>query len=231
MKTRVLTVMTSLAVCGLSVAGVAWQSRQLGALRDDGRRLRQQLEELNEEKEKPATLPATAQPAIGSPSAELLRLRNQVSQLARRERELAGVQTENQRLQTQVAAAQTNKAQSLPPSYIRKSEARYLGYATPEATIETFLWAVQNKDLNTMLACYTPDAASELRRKLEKSGDSPEQLFKGAEGLPGINVLARVQKSDDLMEYKVEMVPGSGEDGPAMPFRRISGEWKMGPPR
>jgi hypothetical protein len=225
MKARALIILTSLATCGLAVAGVAWQSRHLVKLRDDGRQLRQQLNEL-------AVPPPTVTPtAPSSPSAELLSLRNQVSQLARRERELAGVQVENERLRTQVAVARTNAAQR-PTGYIRKSEARYLGFTTPEATIETYLWAVRNRDLEAMLTCFTPEAAAEIKKEFERGGPGRpiEKLLENSEALPGINVLERIHQGDDAMEYRIEMVPGSGVNEP-MPFRRIEGEWKFGPPR
>jgi hypothetical protein len=158
----------------------------------------------------------------------LLRLRNQVSQLTRRERELASVQSENQRLQTQVAVARTNKTQ-LPASYIRKSEARNLGYGTPETTLETFLWAVRNRDFSAVLACQTPEAADKFKQQIEQGGRSAEKFFESAESFPGINVVDRTAKSDNLIEFKVEVLPGSGTDTAIMTFRRVNGEWKLGP--
>jgi len=219
MKTRALIIVTSLTVCGLSVGGAAWQGRQLRDLREAGRRLNEQLQSLHT---RTNTLSSPATPTIptgASPSAELLRLRNQVSQLARRERELAGVKMANSQLPAQ-ANPQTNAAK-LPASYVRTSEARNLGFATPEATLETFLWAHHNHDLTVLLACYPPQDAATIKQDYEKD----DGRFKGP---PGINVIERRQKSDDSVELVVEFVPGSGAEGFPLPLRRINGEWKLG---
>jgi hypothetical protein len=222
MDTRTLIFVTSLTFCGFSVTGVAWQSRHLLALREEGHRLRQQLEDVRAEAFESTR--AAAEPVVSPPSDELLRLRNQVSQLTRRERELAGVQSENERLRMQMAAARTNNVQ-LPASFIRKSEARNLGYATPEATLETFLWAARNRDLTAFLACFTPEMAAQLNKEIERTG-SAEKFFEKADALPGINVLGRVDKSDDRAAYKVELMPGTRPDELLL-FRRINGEWRM----
>src|SRR5437773_1449845 len=121
MNSRRIVICCSVAVCGLSVAGVVLRTRQLGSLREEGQRLQQQLRNLRDEHAK-AVNPADAKPAITSPSAELLRLRNQVAQLMRRQRELANVPVENERLQTRIASARTNATRALPPDYIRTSE-------------------------------------------------------------------------------------------------------------
>ena len=46
----------------------------------------------------------------------------------------------------------------LPPGYIRKSEARMVGYSTPDDTLQSFLWAIQNRDLTNVLQALAPDS-------------------------------------------------------------------------
>jgi hypothetical protein len=222
MKTRTLITLASLTVSGFSVAGVAWHSRQLDSLRNEGHRLQLHLDNLTQETSQSAL--ASTPSAVSPPSEELLRLRNQVSQLTRRERELAGVQDENERLRTQVVAARTNTAPALPASFIRKSQARNLGYGTPEATTETFLWAVRNGDVETFLGCFAPVEATQIRHEIERAG-SAANFFEKAGGLPGINLVEPTNRGNDLIEYRAELMPGSGNE--AILFRRINGEWKM----
>src|SRR5205814_6918127 len=96
---------------------------------------------------------AAATPSDAPPvSLELLRLRNDVARLAGRRRELAGVRAENERLSVQLAARGTNSSvrTGLPPNYMRKAQARLVGYNTPEETVQSFLWAVQNHDFTNL---------------------------------------------------------------------------------
>ena len=49
---------------------------------------------------------------------------------------------------------------TLPPGYVRKRQARLVGYNTPEDTIQSFLWAVQNHDaVRQILKVEPADAA------------------------------------------------------------------------
>lgn len=227
MKSRTLVIAGCLAVCGLSIAGAVLQARQINGLREEGERLQQQLRDLQDEQTARASSSAIAEPALGSPSSELLRLRNQVSQLMRRERELAGLQVENERLRIQAASARTNAAKPLLPGYIRKSEARNLGYTTPEATLETMLWAIRVRDFTNLLAAFTSEIAGKMQREMERSGRTLEEFFRDAEALPGMRPVDRTMPDDDTIELKVEIVPGSGAEVQPMRFRRVNGEWKM----
>src|SRR5207249_1979942 len=103
---------------------------------------------------------------------------NQVAQLIRRQRELANVPVENERLQTRIPSARTNAAKPLPPGYIRAGEARNLGYASPEAALETLLWAIRNRDFPTVVASFSPEAARELEQEMKRKADSTEEFFK-----------------------------------------------------
>lgn len=227
MKPRTLFIYASLTVCGLSIAGAVLQARQINGLRDEEERLQQQLRDLQKDQTARVSSSAIAEPAPGSPSSELLRLRNQVSQLIRRERELAGIQVENERLRIQAASARTNTAKPLLPGYIRKSDARNMGYATPEATLETMLWAIRNRDFTNLLAAFTSEIAGKMQREMERSGRTLEEFFRDTEALPGIRPVDRTMADDDTIELKVEIVPGSAADVQPMRFRRVKGEWKM----
>lgn len=224
MKPRTLIILVSLTACGLSVAGVVWQARQIEGLREESERLREQLKHLPRERFTSAGLVGT--PATHSPSPELLRLRNQVSQLLRRQQELTGVPRENERLRGQIASARTNVARALPPGYIRKSEARNLGYSRPEATLETILWAIRNRDFTNFLNAFTPEMAEKFRANVERDNRSPEEFFKEAEAFVGFNVVERVEESNGVTALKVGLLPNGDVPPEPMRFRLLNGEWK-----
>jgi hypothetical protein len=224
MNLRILIISASLIVCGFSIAGVVLQARQLDTLRQEAIQLRQKLDD---ERARQTNSVAEPKPLTSSPSSELLRLRNEVSQLSRRQRELASVEPENERLQTQIATARTNTAKPLPRGYIRKSEARNMGYSTPEATLQTMLWAIQNRDLTNFVAVFSPQLAADFLRELQNTSKSTADFFQGAGAVPGMNILERNVTGPDTIELKVEIVPGDVLDPETMEFRLINGEWKL----
>src|ERR1051326_6275308 len=142
MNFRVVSIAVASLICLVSLAGVLAQRRQLAALRTEqvGLRVQREARDQNSlDSTAPARLVENGANPIASPSLELLRMRAEVARLTNRRRELTGVDKENERLRTQLAASRTNRnaAVELPSGYIRKSTARFLGYTTPEATLES----------------------------------------------------------------------------------------------
>jgi len=109
-------------------------------------------------------------------SRELLQLRNRVNMLTHRNRELAGVQSENERLRLLITERQTNGPTALPPGYIRRSQARMVGYNTPQDTLQSFLWAIKNHDTTNVLLALTPEQAEWYQSEAQRAG-SFEKLF------------------------------------------------------
>lgn len=224
MNMRTVVITAAFGVCALTVAGVAVQSKQLGDLRAEHQRTAQERETPNTEVVTAAVAPASNS---GSTSHELLRLRNEVNRLTSRRKELEGVASENERLRTQVAENKTNgvAAKLNLEGFIRKSTARNVGYSTPEDTMQTMLWAVQNKDIASMAQAFTPEMAEEFQKEVAKAQSEGRDFFEHAGELPGFHVVDRQQLPDGVMVLKVEMAPGSGTTD--VKFRLINGQWKM----
>ena len=162
--------------------------------------------------------------------SELLRLRSQATQLAARKRELAGVQGENERLHAQLASRSTNSpaGSTLPPGYIRRKEAQWVGLSTPENTMQSFLWAIQNQDVASFLRTLTPESA----QKMLPQGGDPEawivrKSFKEASIIPGLRVVNQEPQPDGSIEAQLEIVPGQSSEQQNVRFRQIDGEWKV----
>jgi hypothetical protein len=159
---------------------------------------------------------------------ELLRLRNEVTRLTERRRELASERAENERLRAQVASQGTNGPGGfqLPPSYVRKSEARMMGYITPDDTLQTLLWAARNHDWTNVLQAFTPEAAKELRVRAGESQQSIEAFFRDEVALPGMAVISRKQDTNDGLTYlEVEVMPGM--EHAEISLKQINGQWKI----
>jgi hypothetical protein len=178
-----------------------------------------------------ATRPATTD-AVPSPTPEVprevLQLRAEVARLSQQQRELAGARTENERLRLQLENRRTNHAAAgiTGPGYVRMSEAKWLGYNSPEDTLQSLFWAVQNHDLDKLLEAFTPETAQQFREAIRLTSSSAEQFFKSKETdmPPGFRISERRQNEDGTIQLQVEVAP----DIPGEPFifRQIGGQWK-----
>lgn len=183
----------------------------------------------------PAAVPPTVAPAeppnlkqsAPSPSIELLQLRAEVTKLGNRKRELANARVESERLHDQFATQGTNVpgAVALPAGYIRKSQARQLGYNTPEATLETMLWAIRNRDQASFLKAFDPQRAKQLAAQMQ-SPSSPEEFFKASDSVPGMHIVGREAGKDGEIFLLVLTMPD--EKVPVrMRFKQFGDQWKF----
>ncbi len=174
-----------------------------------------------------ATVPTDPTPpqVASSPSVsrEVLQLRNQVGQLRRRRDELLPVRAEHDPLVLELAARGTN-ASGLPRNFIRKSEARLVGYSSPEATLQSFLYAIRNRDLTNFFQAFTPEGVSRLKSQGLESPDRLEKLFDESQDLIGLSILDQ-KRQQDLIAANVQILPGL----PPTPilFRLVNSQWKM----
>jgi hypothetical protein len=228
MNRRTLLSVLLAVVCVAIIYGMAVQQSQLTRLRAEQRKLVAQLTPAPDSAAQTAAGSLDSQTAAASVPTELLRLRNEVTRLTERRRELAGVRGENEQLRAQIASRGTNGPGGfqLPSSYVRRSEARMVGYNTPDDTLQSLLWAVQNHDLTNLLQALTPEKAEEIRAGIGESPQAIEDFWSKSAGLVGLRILSREQDaSDGSIAVKMEVIPG--ESGPDTTFRQINGQWKI----
>ena len=222
------TVITVLAVvlCTGAVWRVTVQRQELVRVRAEQRRL---ITLSDPASQAPTTQKAgdfeaqeAANPAEAVPP-ELLQLRAEVQRLTRRVSELSAVSKEAEQLQAQLQNSQTNSAAGvrLPPGYLRKSQAQNVGYNTPEDTMQTFLWALQNRDLTNLTLAFKPETAERFGRTTML-----ERGFMGeASAIPGLRIVSRRQEPEGTIELEVEVVPGVQTS--TFRLEAINGQWKI----
>jgi hypothetical protein len=231
MNRRVLLSGFLVVVCLAIFWGLRGQRSQLAGLRVEQQQLLAQMPTNS------SAFPSTAEaggagsgtppPALVVPP-ELLRLRSEVTRLIERRRELTGVRAENERLRTQLASRGTNSPGGfpLPPGYVRKGEARMVGYNTPDDTLQSLLWAVQNHDLTNVLQAFTPERAEQLQAEARQSDQFTEDFFRDSAAFVGMAIVGRKQDTNDgSIEVEVEVLPGMPLEG--FNFRQINGHWKI----
>ena len=223
-----------LVVLGVQFSRMTQLSRENDRLRAQLQATQQQLDELRVENRR---IPqASSRPVSDGEKEELLRLRNQASQLKAATNEtqqlrshLQQATAENERMR----AAQANVSAALsspvvaPSDNFPKEKWAFAGYATPEASFQSTVWAMSQGDSQTFMAGLAP----EERARIEKSWQdkSAEQI--GEEGrremkeVSGFRILERRQIADDQVALTI-FANGKGETA-EMLLQRIGTEWKL----
>jgi hypothetical protein len=230
MKARLLLGSLLLVVCLATLWGVCCQRGQLAGLRAEQQQL---VAQLAARAETPASRVAAAFSGNGAATPptnlavtpELLRLRSEVTRLTERRRELASARAENERLRAELAGRGTNAGAGrwLSTGFVRRSEARMVGYNSPEDTLQSLLWAVRNQDMTNALQAFAPAMADELRSEFTEHGRSMSDYFTGFIGV-------RVTEQSTIVKdgsrwVQVELVPGMA--GQNLHFIQTNGQWKI----
>jgi hypothetical protein len=206
------------------------QQRQVQRLQADNQSLLAQQAKASAEQEAAAKAARATKEQLGrlqKDRAELLRLRNEVGQL-RRERDAL-----KQRLGQPAAGA--GQSASEPGSYITKEQLAFVGYATPEAALESTTWAMFKGTYEQVLAGFNAEMAKEIsqdatsRQQFETQRDTTAAAFKG------IQILARKTLDGDQVELKVKLdadpLPNGQEELPPVmiqPMVKAGNQWKVG---
>ncbi len=163
-------------------------------------------------------------------SAELLRLRQQVEALRLQTNDLARLREALEQMETSDLASNDNGMDDLPdltePVALPKDMWQFVGYSTPDAALESTLWALDHGEAATFLKGCTPALQQQLAR--EWAGQSDTELAATARDqvgrITGYRVVDRVAVSDSEV---ILTVYGSGSgDLSAMRLQLIDGEWR-----
>jgi hypothetical protein len=162
----------AVTMTGIAVSLAIWHSGQekLGENAEATRRQAEQIIGLSAANERLSNQVASARAAQSlTPEelSELLRLRGQVGLLRQTEKEEAQLQATNERLRAARAAWEKQVAEArAAPNFWAKDQLAFAGYAEPEATLKTVLWAMNTGDVKSYLAGWA-------------SGDNVNVLFEG----------------------------------------------------
>jgi len=217
--TRRFLIITMAVLSIVTVCAVTVQRRELLGLRAQQK---SKFPGMTSSIEQPAGAPFVQASSSSANVRELLQLRNQASQLRRQRDELLPLRVEHQALLEQIAIRETNSA--LPANYIRKSEARLVGFKSPEETIQSFLYALRMRDITNLVEAFTPEAAARMRGQQPGTPGSLERLLDEGQTLVGLAVVSQKQLKGNLM-MEVQVLPGV----PPMQlfFRSVNGQWKI----
>ena len=222
------------------LAGALYEWQTISRLRAENERLRADVQTARESGEaKRATALAPLHDEIKrltDETSEIHKLRNEVGQLRRGSNELARVRLENLQLREAlktVATAPAPGTTTASPAgelYFPKENWTFAGYATPEAALQSAVWAMSQGDFKTVLASVTPEKRASLEKKFENK--TPEQIKaegkREMEKVTGFRILDRKVLSDS--EVMLHVFPEGENHAQKMLMRKIGAEWKMAGP-
>jgi hypothetical protein len=221
MSSRPVIAAGFVALCGAALWGVLAQKRQVSELR---------AEQVQLEPATPRTNALTAKtiaPPAPEVPRELLQLRGEVARLSQQQRELAGAPEENKKLRLQLENRQTNSAAlgATTGAYIRTSTANWVGYNTPEDTLQSAFWAMRNHDLEKYLDTLEPDVAAAIRKAIRTESRGADDFFKGKVIPPLFRIKGEQQIEKGFVEVQVEISPDISPISFAL--RQVDGQWKL----
>lgn len=234
-------------MAGLTVAclaGFLAQRNSVARLRRENDRLTEELLATRQSASAAANTRSERQSAelerLRTEAREVHKLRNEINQLREGAKRLDELRTENRQLRTaneQLRAmprtgAAAAPAAAQPEGYYPKESWVFAGYSTPEAALQSIVWAMREGDTGTFLAGLTPE---EVARMQEGWGDKTEAEIsadsrKGADKIRAVRILERQALSDD--EIVLSIYAEGGEDRiQKISMKRFGGDWKMAGPR
>jgi hypothetical protein len=226
MRLRTVAIILALLVCAGSLWAVLTQRQQLAVLRAQQQAVSVPPASLGEDPGAAQDKTPADDKSDGTVSEELLRLRSQVTRLNARKRGLAGVAEENARLRVQLDSSLTNAPgeRPLPAGFIRKSQAQFAGYSTPENSVQSFLWAMRNHDSKAVLQSLTPGTAQRLQARIQDPNQAAD-FFKSMDAMPGFALQNRKDQPDGSVQFDVEIAPGIPKE--TMILQVVNGEWRL----
>ena len=222
----------------VAVVGMANQRRELAGLRVRADRVAVEAREASAraavtamatagaERSAPSSVPAASTGAgavlTAEERVELMQLRSRVTDLRARQRALAGLSNETVALQAKLISVSNFARGQMGPGYVRRAAARNRGQATPEAALETFLWAIEHRDVEVLFGLIPTDEAEVMRRMFAAKG--ADAIFAGMPPFPGYRVTGRKEAGPDDVTLLTEFGPGKP---PPIRFTREGGIWRM----
>ncbi len=189
LSTLKFAAMTKIRLAAVSAAVIAGlttplviQHQSRVRLRQQHQALQQQADQLAAENLRLSNLVAGAKDAqslTADQLQELLRLRGEVGRLRNQLREAEQASQESRQLRASAkppADASARDSSAQPAQRVPRESWAFAGYATPEAALQTMVWAWSNHDMETLLASFSPEGRKNLENELGDKSSAGQAL-------------------------------------------------------
>lgn len=225
------------ALAAVALVAVLYQGFVLSAARSENRSLKSQQEQaMRRAPGDAARAPTGAEmeelEKLKAETRDLHKVRNEIRQLRERTPDLDRLRADNLRLRSEAGAATGAVVQasaSAPAPLVTRESLADAGSGTPEAALQSFFWAMRERNVARLRAALGGDQADGLR------GQSDEEILAEAgkmnETFQGYQVIAKKVLSTDEVKLGVRVhLRGEGEPAPqemALSIKRVGNDWKL----
>jgi len=230
-----VSILGTLVVAGVATPLVISHQTQSRLLQEN-ESLRQQVAQLskfpaeNERLSNEVAQAQSSQALAKQQASELLRLRGELGTLRQQQKESdrmkAALATERTRLPEMTD--RRAKTDNIP----RESWA-FVGYASPEAALQSVVWAMSKGDLKTFLAGATPETQKLMAQQYAGKTDSEvaSTLVHETDGLQELALGNKMIAADGSVTFRVTVQESDNgttktHDEAVMGFENVGGEWK-----
>ena len=227
-KSVILGGLCAAAVVGVAIwLGVGYQARV--GLEEENQALRQQVEQMGElaaENERLSNIVAQAsqsQPRSEDQKRAALRPRGEVAALRQQGEVPAALPTENRQ-----APASAESADPATNYWPRASWA-FAGYATPNAALQSSLWAASKGDIKTLLGSFTGDAQKIAETLLSTNSESAVAtvVISQLVGFKSLRVINSEVRDEETVVITTQTDEEGGPQIKKAMMKKVGGEWKL----
>jgi hypothetical protein len=240
MKQSIVPLVCAATIIALSLGLIAAHQHRI-RLREDHLALERQVEEMARMVAAKTQLSnllahARSRPALtADESLELLRLRGQVGVLRPQIANLPRIRDENR--QAHVALESIRRGENPPKSsatadYWPQDSWAFKGYATPDASLQTSLWASSNGDVKALLAAATGRMKEVIEADLggKSATEASVKMMDEVMGMKSVRVINREPRGDDTTILTVEFEGHPDTHTEKIEMKKIGNDWKISGP-
>jgi hypothetical protein len=167
---------------------------------------------------------------------ELLRLRGEVGVLSRQPHDLDQAREENRQIHAVLDRCLKTLTETNPiatADYWPQGSWTNCGNGSPEAALQTLLWAGYNGDLTNFFASVADEGRKELETQFEGKSETERSIRLADEtyALQSLQILGREALDDNTVLLTVELESQDGFHTVKMVMKKTGGEWKFAGPQ
>lgn len=224
-----------LAVLAAFIVLIGWAKKRATELDTKGAALQRKVAELQSALEKARSQPEADKSGgvAQSEKLELMRLRNEVTQLRASNQALVKVEAERARLlaENEALRGRSANSQAFPNSQsVPRDQWSFQGYATPEAAFMSGMWSMKEGQVQTFLESFTPEERQRFEQ--QNAGKTEAEIaarFQKEFGrVTGVRVLAQkeIAANEVVLDVYLEGLGGMKK----YRMNQVGQEWKAGGP-
>jgi hypothetical protein len=167
-------------------------------------------------------------------TAEVLRLRAQLSDLRARQRAAAALQQKSPPASAPAGEEEgPTEPASLEPVIVLRDDWAFRGFATPEAAIESVVWAMSQGNLEALLGSVSDEHRAALAQSFQGKSDAEiaNELQTEMAGLEGLRIDRQRVEPDGQVTFILNSLEEDNgvtrtRDEAVMRFKNVDGQWK-----